>query len=646
MKVEQTTAELLRALVKPASVRDVSYHILEYAKQLTESQFGYVGHIDPSTGYLVCTTMTRDIWQDCQVPDKSIVFKAFGGLWGWVLEHRQPLMTNQPQDHPHSSGVPQGHLPIQRFLSAPALIGEELLGQIALANADRDYTERDLEIVMQLADIYALAIQRRLANRKEQFQAQLLDNVRESIIATDLEGHITYWGKGAEELYGYHEDEVLGGKIAKLIVEPGKRETEEARRSKVRKTGSWRGQSRQVRKDGKRFIADTSLSLVRDDQGDPSGMVGVDRDITEEVETRRALNLTRQRLEDILGSINDGFFTLSPDLEVTYFNAAAERLLNRKLSEVLGRSLFEAFPEAKDSVFAEKYRWALEHQERVAFEVYFDTQPYENWYSVTVTPFEQGISVYFQVITERKRNQIALQEQAAALARSNAELQQFAYAASHDLQEPLRMVISYLQLLERHIEDGLDETSKSYIDYAIERAIQMRAMIKGLLAYSQVDTQPRELVPTDTNEVLKKAVANLKLTIHEHNVRVTWNGLPTVQGDSVQLRRVFENLISNAVKFSGDEAPHIHVSAEWDEGMWTFAVSDNGIGIAPEDRNRIFNIFERLHSQEEYAGAGIGLALCKKIIDQHGGAMWVTSEENVGSTFYFTLPATQKGGEQ
>lgn len=646
MKVEQTTAELLRALVKPTSVEDVSYHILEYAKQLTESQFGYVGHIDPNTGYLICPTMTRDIWQDCEVMDKSIVFKAFGGLWGWVLDHRQPLMTNQPQDHPHSSGVPQGHLPIRRFLSAPALIGEELLGQIALANADRDYTERDLEIVMQLADIYALAVQRRLANKKEQFQAQLLDNVRESIIATDLEGRITYWGKGAEELYGYHGDEVLGGKIAKLIVEPDKRETEEARRAEVRETGSWRGQSRQIRKDGKKFIADTSLSLVRDDQGDPSGMVGVDRDITKEVETRHVLDLTRKRLQDILGSISDGFFTLNHELEVTYFNAAAERLLNRKRSEVLGRSLYEAFPEVKGSIFAEKYRCALEHQERVDFEIYFDTKPYENWYSVTVTPFEQGISIYFQIITERKRNQIALQEQAAALARSNAELQQFAYAASHDLQEPLRMVISYLQLLERRIEDGLDETSKSYIDYAIERATQMRAMVKGLLAYSQADTQPHALSPTDTNEVLKKAVANLELTIHEHDVRVTWNGLPTVLGDSVQLRRVFQNLISNAVKFRGSEAPHIHVSAEWEEDMWTFAVSDNGIGIAPEDRRRVFNIFERLHSQEEYGGAGIGLALCKKIIDRHGGTIWVTSEENVGSTFYFTLPAPQKGGEQ
>ena len=634
---QTTTAALLKALVKPTTIDDLSYHILEYAKQLTSSQFGYVGHIDPETGHLICSTMTRDIWEDCQVPEKSIVFEKFGGLWGWVLEHRCPLLTNTPQKHLHSSGVPQGHLPIQRFLSAPALVGDEILGQIALANPGRDYVDRDLNIVKQLADIYALAVQRYFAQEKDRFQTQLLYNVRESIIATDLEGHITYWGQGAEKLYGYRANEVLGHKIARLVVEPTERR---AQMDQVRDTGSWQGHSQQIRKDGTTFLADTSISLVKDRHGDPSGMVGIDRDISEEIETRRALHLTRQRLADILGSISDGFFTLDPELRVTYFNKAAERILNRARSEVLGQPLFDAFPEAKGSIFEEKYRWALEHQERLTFEAYFETAPYADWYDVTVTPFEQGISVYFQVITERKQNQLALQKQTEALARSNTDLQHFAYAASHDLQEPLRMVISYLQLLERRLGDTLDETTASYIDYAVESAVHMRAMVKGLLAYSKVGLQHQPHEPAEANQAFEQALANLELMIQQHKVNVTRNPLPTVPIDSIQLQRVFQNLIDNAIKFRGENAPRVEVSAERRGDEWIFAVRDNGLGIAPENQERIFDVFERLHSRDEYAGAGIGLALCKRIIEQHGGTLWVESEPGEGSTFYFTLPVT------
>ena len=236
-----------------------------------------------------------------------------------------------------------------------------------------------------------------------------------------------------------------------------------------------------------------------------------------------------------------------------------------------------------------------------------------------------------------------LEQLTAALRRSNAELEQLAYVASHDMQEPLRMVASYLQLLTRRYGDRLDADGHEFIGYAVDGAKRMQAMINDLLVLSRVSTKARPFAPTDCAKVLATARIQLQVAIAESGATITEDPLPTVQGDAVQLLQLFQNLIANAIKFRGDAAPEVHVSAEATEEGWCFSVRDNGIGIAPEYFERIFLLFQRLHGRKEYPGTGIGLALCKRIVERHGGRLWVESASGQGSTFRFTLPGATSG---
>jgi light-regulated signal transduction histidine kinase (bacteriophytochrome) len=225
------------------------------------------------------------------------------------------------------------------------------------------------------------------------------------------------------------------------------------------------------------------------------------------------------------------------------------------------------------------------------------------------------------------------------LSAANKDLQQFAYVASHDLQEPLRMVTSFVQLLADRYRGKLDKDADEFIGFAVDGATRMQALIEGLLDYSRVGTRGKELERTDSETVLQQAEQNLKVAVEESGAEITHDPLPTVTGDDMQLTELLQNLIANAIKFRGaDEPPRIHVSAELKEGEWVFSVRDNGIGIAQADMGRLFQIFTRLHARDEYPGTGIGLAVCKRIVERHGGRIWVESEPGKGSTFYFTIP--------
>lgn len=259
-----------------------------------------------------------------------------------------------------------------------------------------------------------------------------------------------------------------------------------------------------------------------------------------------------------------------------------------------------------------------------------------------------GFVTTFTDISERKRAEEVgeelnrkLTEQAEELKRSNAELEQFAYVASHDLQEPLRMVSSYCQLLQKRYADKLDEDANEFIQFAVEGAARMRHLINDLLRYSRVGTRGKPLQAIRCDQVVAEALANLSVAIEESGARITTGELPVVMGDPTQLVQLFQNLIGNAIKFRADRRPEIHIDAAPDGGDRVFSVRDNGIGIEMEFADRIFLIFQRLHNRTEYPGTGIGLALCKKIVVRHGGEIQVCSQPGTGSTFTFNLPGAE-----
>ncbi len=244
---------------------------------------------------------------------------------------------------------------------------------------------------------------------------------------------------------------------------------------------------------------------------------------------------------------------------------------------------------------------------------------------------------------ERQQAEVELQQQKQDLARSNDELQQFAYVASHDLQEPLRMVTSYLELLERRYKGQLDSKADQFIAYAVDGAVRMQTLINALLSYSRIGSREQEFKPVNCADILQDVLANLQVTIAQNNALITSDPLPIVSGDRAQLTQLFQNILNNGIKFRREEIPQIHVGVKRFSDKWLFSIRDNGIGIDNQYADRIFVIFQRLHSRSEYPGTGIGLAICKKIVERHGGKLWVESQSETktgqGSTFLFTLPA-------
>nr|WP_235019814.1 PAS domain S-box protein [Natrialba sp. INN-245] len=252
--------------------------------------------------------------------------------------------------------------------------------------------------------------------------------------------------------------------------------------------------------------------------------------------------------------------------------------------------------------------------------------------------FVRSVANVLAEAIERRQYQERLEALVTDLEKSNERLEQFAYAASHDLQEPLRMVSSYLQLIERRYDETLDEDGREFLAYAVDGADRMRKMIDGLLEYSRVETQGGEFEPVDLESIVDNVRTDLQVKIENHDAEITVDELPRVEGDEEQLWQVFQNLLSNAIEYSGDEPPQIHVTAERSGSEWTVSVADDGIGIEPDRQERIFEVFRRLHGPDEYSGTGIGLALCQRIVERHGGDIWVDSTPGEGATFSFTLP--------
>ncbi len=364
---------------------------------------------------------------------------------------------------------------------------------------------------------------------------------------------------------------------------------------------------------------------------------------------------TTQRLRLIVDTIIDGIITIDSAGVVLTFNPAAERIFGYSSPEVIGQNVKRLMPQPyhgeHDRYIADYLSTGIAKIIGIGREVVGRRRDGTTFpMDLAVSEFRLGNARLFtgivRDITERKRAEAELRETARELARSNVDLQHFAYVASHDLQEPLRAVSGCIEILERRYGNSLDARGSELIQHTVNGVKWMQALIDGLLAFSRVGTRGKSLEATDFNLLFKAALANLAPAIAESNATVTQDRLPVVRADGAQVIQVFQNLISNAIKFRSQGKPQIHVGVQRGEGEWVFRVRDNGIGIEPQYFDRIFVIFQRLHTRDEYPGTGIGLAICKKIVERHGGRMWVDSKPGSGSCFYFSIPATGETHER
>ncbi|OCQ94324.1 hybrid sensor histidine kinase/response regulator [Oscillatoriales cyanobacterium USR001] len=320
------------------------------------------------------------------------------------------------------------------------------------------------------------------------------------------------------------------------------------------------------------------------------------------------------------------------DFQWILVNKTVENSWALNSDNLVGKYLLKELPQHRKNGLFDLYVSVVETGEPLDTEFYYEQEKFGAcWLQIVAVKLNDGLAVTSRNITERKQ---AEQE----LARSNAELEQFAYVASHDLQAPLSIIASYAQLLKERYKDKLDANGIKFIDKMIKGSMRMQCLIDDLLEYSRVSRQSKDFEVIDCNFVFEEACANLQLTIRRNGVQISCCNLPKIVGNSSQMVQVFQNLIGNAIKYRREEDPIIDVRVQCRESNWLFSVKDNGIGIDSQYSERIFQIFQRLHTQEEYTGTGIGLAICQKIIECHGGRIWVESELGSGSTFYFTLP--------
>ncbi len=366
------------------------------------------------------------------------------------------------------------------------------------------------------------------------------------------------------------------------------------------------------------------------------------------------------RSRSIVHTVEEGLMLVEADGTVLMSNPAARRMLGLEAEGVLGgvtgpprwQVIYPDGTPVPDHDLPERSVFLSGQPMRGVVQGIVGENGLTRWFSVNARPAGRGedeavtsVVVSFNDITEQLHVEQSLKRNAEQLAERNAELEQFAYVASHDLQEPLRMVSSFLQLLQRRYADQLDETADEYIAYAVDGAKRMQVLIQDLLAYSRVGTRGKAFKPVDVGRTLETVLTDLGPALEDTGATVEAGALPTLPADETQLRQLLQNLVANAIKFHGDKTPVVRVSAEEAEedgrALWRIAVADNGIGIEPHHAERVFQIFQRLHTRDEYEGTGIGLAMCKKIVERHGGRIWFESEPGDGTTFYFTIPLSQ-----
>jgi len=477
----------------------------------------------------------------------------------------------------------------------------------------------------------------------EEKYRMLLDGIKDyAIFVLDPHGQILSWNAGAERIKGYKAEEIIGRNFSCFFPQ---QDIDRGRPEEVLRLTAARGrheeQGMRVRKNGSRFLASVSFTALRDRNGNLRGFSEFSHDLSESQESEA-------KYRGLLEAAPDAMVVVDQGGKIVLLNVQAEKQFGYSRDELVGQRVTNIIPEGfAERLIADGTRSAAEalaQQIGTGIELTGRRKDGSDFpIEIMLSPLENAegtlVTAAIRNITERKQSEVRLVNTVGELKRSNDELQQFAYVASHDLQEPLRMVASYTQLLAQRYKGRLDSDADEFIAYAVDGSNRMQALIRDLLTYSRAGTNGKALQQISSSSALEEALTNLRATIEESGAIVTQDSLPAVTVDETQLTQVFQNLVGNAVKYRTAEALRVHVSASSNGSHeWIFSVKDNGLGIDPQYFQRIFVIFQRLHGREEFKGTGIGLSICKKIVERLGGKIWVESQPEKGSTFYFTLP--------
>lgn len=551
-----------------------------------------------------------------------------------------------------------GGILLARRMTRPLMALRDAALEIASGNLSRRVQVTQGDEIGTLAQTFntmaASLLEREAAMaavEKARAATEMIDGMLDPVVITDPDGRILQANQAFQDTYGYGQD-LLGEPLSRLVVEediPGITNAI----AQARESGRLRNfPCTCLTRGGQIFPVLVNLRLFNQEGGAPKGLVATVRDITEIRKVEADLKQARIFTDAVLHSVPGILYVYDEQGTLVQWNQTFEEVSGFRADELRHKKIPDWFDEGEKEAVAEAARQVFE-KGRAAIEAhlvvkdgrrlpyYFTGVPV----SISGRPYLVGVGID---MTERIRAEEAkrkaeenLRRANAALARSNVDLEQFAYVASHDLQEPLRMIASYLQLIEKRYGERIDGDGREFMKYAVDGAARMQHLIGDLLAYSRVAIQGRAFKPTDMKEAFEQAVRNLEVLIGETGAVVACEGsLPVVMADASQMMQVFQNLLANAIRFRGARPPEIRVCAIMTREGWRFSVRDNGMGMDIKYADRIFKLFQRLERREDYDGTGTGLAIVKKIVERHGGRVWVDSTPGEGSIFYFNLPAT------
>ena len=566
--------------------------------------------------------------------------------------------------------IPEGFA--ERLIADETRTAAEALAQqigtgIELIGRRKDGSDFPIEIMLSPLEstegILVTAAIRNISVRKEaekhlaQMEGRyrgLLEAAPDAMVVVNQGGEIVLLNVQAEKKFGYHRDELVGQKLKNIIPEGfAERLIADALRSDEDALAQQIGTGIELigrRKDGSDFPIEIMLSPLESAEG--VLVTAAIRDISVRKEAEKHLAQMEGRYRGLLEAAPDAMVVVNQGGEIVLLNVQAEKQFGYRRDELLGQKVKNIIPEGfAERLVADALRSvedALAQQIGTGIELTARRKDGSEFpIELMLSPLKSSegtlVTAAIRDIATRKKAEANLLQKVEELNRSNEELGQFAYIASHDLQEPLRMVASYTQLLSRRYKGKLDSDADEFISFAVDGASRMQRLIQDLLAYSRVGTKGRELLDTSSEEAFQQALINLRGSVQQSGALVTHDPLPAVLADETQLIQLFQNLVGNAIKYQKSGIPRVHVSAARNGGnKWTFSVQDNGLGIDPLYFERIFGMFQRLHKREEFEGTGIGLAICKKIVERHGGNISVESQPGQGSTFRFLLAGNEK----
>ncbi len=638
---ERLAALLELSQMRFASEAELLTYSLEEAVRLTSSQVGYLHFFDEDKQTLGLFQWSKEVMTFCTAEKTPHYPLPAAGVWADCVRQRQPVVHNDYPRLAEKKGVPAGHFPILRHMSVPIFEDERIVAIIGVGNKEEPYDDGDIrQLTLYMRSSWEIVKRKRvetlLADSEKRYRTIFTESP-DGIVLIDMEtARAVEFNAAAHCQLGYSREE-----FARLTVADyeAKEEPEEvqAHLATVRTLGHDQFATLHRTKSGE--IRNVMVSNQLLTLGYRQYLYAIFRDVTELREAQEE-SLFKARLLD---ATSDSIFLVDGAGRVVFVNEAAYKTRGYQRQEMIGMALATLDTPEYVPLINARIQQVLEHGESIFESAHRckdgSVMPVEVHALSLEVKGEPMILSSIRNITERKESEETLHRYALSLERSNKELEHFAYVASHDLQEPLRKIGSFTELLAHKYQDRLDEKAGTYIGYIVDGAHRMQVLINDLLALSRVATKGKSFSRVDCNAVLGRVEQDLEFAVGESGARITKGALPLVMADDVQLGQVFQNLIGNAIKYRNRERPpDIRVAARENGNEWLFSVSDNGIGIEPRHFSRVFQLFQRLHTREEYSGTGIGLALCQKIVERHGGRIWVESTPEQGSTFFFTLP--------